>query len=179
VRLALRTQQVLAYESGAVNTVDPLAGSYYVEALTDRIEEEVWQYIDRIEALGGMVPAILKGYVQRQIQESAYRTQKDIDSGERVVVGLNKFRAKEPPPKNLLRVDPQLRQQQVKKLKALKARRDGQAVEQSLAALRRGAEGRDNLLPLILEAVRRYATLGEICQVLRGVFGEHRETIVL
>jgi len=179
VRLALRTQQVLAYESGAVNTIDPLAGSYYVEALTDRIELEVWQYVDRIEALGGMIPAILKGYVQRQIQEAAYRTQRDIDSGERVVVGVNKFRAEEAAPKNLQRVDPQLRSRQLDKLRDLKARRDGKAVEQSLAALRRGAEGQENLMPLILEAVRRYATLGEICHVLRGVFGEHRETIVL
>jgi methylmalonyl-CoA mutase N-terminal domain/subunit len=179
VRVALRTQQVLAYESGAVNTIDPLAGSYYVEALTDRIEREVRQYFDRIEALGGMIPSILKGYVQRQIQEAAYRTQRDIDSGERVVVGQNKFRAEEPGPKNLLRVNPELRRLQVEKLQRLKARRDAEAVRQSLAALRRGAEGEDNLMPLILEAVRRCVTLGEICRVLREVFGEHRETIVL
>ncbi len=179
VRLALRTQQVLAYESGVANTVDPLAGSYYVEALTDRIEMEVYQYIDRIEALGGMIPSILKGYVQLQIQEAAYRTQADIDSGKRVVVGLNRFQAEEAPLRNLLRMDPELRRFQVEKLRRLKSRRDGEAVERSLAALRKGAQGQANLMPLILEAVRRYATLGEICLVLRQVFGEHRETIVL
>jgi methylmalonyl-CoA mutase N-terminal domain/subunit len=179
VRLALRTQQVLAYESGVTATVDPLAGSYCVEALTDRIELEVWQYIDRIEALGGMIPSILKGYVQRQIQEAAYKTQSDIDKGERVVVGLNKYRAEEPRPGNLLRVDPELRRVQMEKLAGVKARRDVGRVRESLEALRRGAQGQDNLMPLILAAVRCYATLGEICQVLREVFGEHRETIVL
>jgi methylmalonyl-CoA mutase N-terminal domain/subunit len=179
VRLALRTQQVLAYESGVTGTVDPLAGSYYVEALTDRIELETWQYIDRIEALGGMIPAILKGYVQRQIQEAAYKTQRDIDSGERVVVGLNKYRSQESRPGNLLRMDPELRRVQMEKLAGVKARRDAGRVREALEGLRRSAQGEENLMPLILAAVRRYATLGEICQVLREVFGEHRETIVL
>jgi methylmalonyl-CoA mutase N-terminal domain/subunit len=179
VRLALRTQQVLAFESGVTGTVDPLAGSYYVEALTDRIELESWQYIDRIEALGGMIPSIRNGYVQRQIQEAAYKTQRDIDRGERVVVGQNKFRTEESRPRNLLRVDPQLRRVQMEKLAGVKARRDAGRVRESLQALLRGAQGEDNLMPLILEAVRRQATLGEICQVLREVFGEHRETIVL
>jgi methylmalonyl-CoA mutase N-terminal domain/subunit len=180
VRLALRTQQVLAYESGVTSTVDPLAGSYYVEALTDRIELEVWQYIDRIEALGGMVPSILKGYVQKQIQEAAFRTQKDIEKGERVVVGINKFQVEEKRPENLLRVDPAIRQVQTDKLSQVKRSRNSSRVQDSLSALRQGAKQDDvNLLPLILEAVREYATLGEICQVLRDEFGEHKETIVL
>jgi methylmalonyl-CoA mutase N-terminal domain/subunit len=180
VRLALRTQQVLAYESGVTSTVDPLAGSYCVEALTDRIELEVWQYIDRIEALGGMVPSILKGYVQKQIQEAAFRTQKDIEKGERVVVGINKFQMEEKKPENLLRVDPAIRQVQTDKLSQVKHSRNSSRVQDSLSALRQGAKQDDvNLLPLILETVREYATLGEICQVLRDEFGEHKETIVL
>jgi methylmalonyl-CoA mutase N-terminal domain/subunit len=180
VRLALRTQQVLAYESGVTSTVDPLAGSYCVEALTDRIELEVWQYIDRIEALGGMVPSILKGYVQKQIQEAAFRTQKDIEKGERVVVGINKFQMEEKRPENLLRVDPAIRQVQTDKLSQVKRNRNSSRVQDSLSALRQGAKQDDvNLLPLILETVREYATLGEICQVLRDEFGEHKETIVL
>jgi methylmalonyl-CoA mutase N-terminal domain/subunit len=180
VRLALRTQQILAYESGVTSTVDPLAGSYYLEALTDRIELEVWQYIDRIEALGGMIPSILKGYVQKQIQESAFRTQKDIEKGERVVVGINKFQTEEKKPLDLLRVDPAVRQLQIEKLSRVKARRNASRVQSTLEQLRKGAKQKGvNLLPLILEAVREYATLGEICRLLREEFGEHRETIVL
>jgi methylmalonyl-CoA mutase N-terminal domain/subunit len=180
VSLALRTQQILAYESGVTSTVDPLAGSYYLEALTDRIELEVWQYIDRIEALGGMIPSILKGYVQKQIQESAFRTQKDIEKGERVVVGINKFQMEEKKPQELLRVDPAVRQLQIEKLSKVKARRNASRVRSALEQLREGAKQKGvNLLPLILEAVKEYATLGEICQLLREEFGEHRETIVL
>ena len=180
VRLSLRTQQILAHESGVTATVDPLAGSYYLEALTDRIELEVWQYIDRIEALGGMIPSILKGYVQKQIQESAFRTQKDIEKGERIVVGLNKFQTEERKPQNLLRVNPAVRNLQVEKLSRVRASRKASRVEETLKQLREGAKQRDvNLLPLILEAVKEYATLGEICRILREQFGEHRETIVL
>jgi len=180
VRLSLRTQQILAFESGVTSTVDPLAGSFYLEALTDRIELEVWQYIDRIEALGGMIPSILKGYVQKQIQESAFRTQKDIEKGERIVVGLNKFQTEERKPQNLLRVNPAVRNLQVEKLSRVRASRNASRVEKTLKQLREGAKQRDvNLLPLILEAVKEYATLGEICRILREQFGEHRETIVL
>ncbi|MBN2552623.1 MAG: methylmalonyl-CoA mutase family protein [Spirochaetales bacterium] len=180
VRLALRIQQILAHESGVTSTVDPLAGSYYVEALTDRIEAEVWQYIDRIEALGGMVPSILKGYVQKQIQEAAFRTQKDIERGERVVVGVNKYQGEEKKPQNLLRVDPAVRKLQVEKLARIKRSRNDSRVKSALERLRHGAKQKDvNLLPLLLEAVREYATLGEICRILRDEFGEHRETIVL
>jgi methylmalonyl-CoA mutase N-terminal domain/subunit len=180
VRLALRTQQILAHESGVTATIDPLAGSYYVEALTDRIEMEVWQYIDRIEALGGMIPSIREGFVQRQIQEAAYRTQKDIESGERVVVGVNKFRAEEPPPRDLLKVDPSIREVQLARLAEVRRRRDPKAVTAALDALRNAArDAGANLMPLILAAVQGYTTLGEICQVLREEFGEHHETIVL
>ena len=180
VRLALRTQQILAHESGITATIDPLAGSYYLEALTDRIETEVWQYIDRIEALGGMIPSIREGFVQRQIQEAAFRTQKDIESGKRVVVGVNKFRSEEPRPKNLLRVDPAIREVQLARLEQVRRQRDAGRVGEALGALRDGARTQEvNLMPLILAAVQEYATLGEICQVLREEFGEHRETIVL
>lgn len=180
VRLSLRTQQILAHESGVTQTVDPLAGSYYVEALTDRIETEVWQYIDRIEALGGMVPSILKGYIQKQIQEAAFRYQKDVEKGARIVVGLNKYQAAEKNPENLLRVDPAVRERQTAKLARVKQRRNEQKVGQALGALREAAKRQDvNLMPPILGAVQEYATLGEICQVLREEFGEHRETIVL
>jgi methylmalonyl-CoA mutase N-terminal domain/subunit len=173
VRIALRTQQIIAYESGAAETVDPLAGSYYVESLTDRIEGEALAYLKRIDDLGGAVRAIEQGYVQQEIQDSAYAYQMAIESGDRVVVGLNKFQVKEGPPKGLLRVDPVVGERQVEKLHALKDKRDNAAVKASLAALEAAAKGTDNLMPPIIEAVRRYATLGEICDVLRGVFGEY------
>jgi methylmalonyl-CoA mutase N-terminal domain/subunit len=180
VRLALRTQQILAYESGVTTTVDPLAGSYYVESLTDRIELEAWQYIDRIEALGGMIPSILKGYVQKQIQEAAFRAQKDIEEGTRIVVGINRFQMEEKKPQDLLRVDPAVRRLQTEKLARVKEDRNSSRVQDCLGQLREAAKSEKiNLLPLILEAVLEYATLGEICRVLREEFGEHRETIVL
>ena len=174
VRIALRTQQIIAYESGAAETIDPLAGSYYVESLTDRIEEEALAYLGRIDGLGGAVRAIEQGYVQQEIQDAAYRYQMDVEKGDRVVVGLNKFQVKEAPPKGLLRVDPVVGERQVEKLKALKGRRDNAAVKSALAVLETAAKGEANLMPPILDAVRKYATLGEVCDVLRGVFGEYR-----
>ncbi len=180
VRIALRTQQIVAYESGVTNTVDPLAGSYYVEHLTDAIEQEVLKYLDKIKSMGGMVAAIEKGYVQKEIQDSAYRYQKEVEEGERVVVGVNKFVLESEPPKEILRVDPELRKIQSEKLKRLRAERDNAKVEQTLQALRQGARDETvNLMPLILDAARAYATLGEICNVLRDEFGEYRESIVL
>ena len=180
VRIALRTQQIVAYESGVINTIDPLAGSYYVEALTDKITDEVWKYINKIEEMGGMVKAIEKGYPQKEIQDSAYRYQRDVESGERIVVGVNKFTVKEEAPKGLLRVDPSLRKLQVDKLTKVKKERDNGEVEKRLAALKAGAEDPNtNLMPLILDAVRVYASLGEICDVLRHQFGEYEESIVL
>ncbi len=177
VRIALRTQQVIAYESGVTNTIDPLAGSYYVEALTDRIEKEAGDYIARIDALGGSPAAIEKGFIQQEIQDSAYRWQKEVEKGDRIVVGVNKFQIDEPPPRGLLKVDPAVGERQKKKIAGVKAKRDGARVEASLDGLRRAAEGTDNLMPHILEAVRAYATLGEICDTLRKVFGEYKSTV--
>ncbi len=178
VRIALRTQQIIAYESGVAETVDPLAGSYYVESLTDRIETEVLQYIKRIDDLGGAVKAIEQGYIQQEIQDSAYAWQMDVENGERVIVGLNKFQVKENPPQGLLRVDPAVGERQKQKLAALKAGRDQKAVDSALASLRNAASSSDNLMPPILEAVRGYATLGEICSVLREEFGEYRPNVM-
>jgi len=174
VRIALRTQQIVAYESGAAETPDPLAGSYYVESLTNRVEAEAQAYLKRVDELGGAVKAIEQGYVQQEIQDAAYRYQKEVESGERVVVGLNKFQIQEPKPKGLLRVDPSVGEAQVAKLRALKQKRDNAKVKATLADLEKAAKGDANLMPPILAAVRVYATLGEICDVMRGVFGEYR-----
>ncbi|MEI6385074.1 MAG: methylmalonyl-CoA mutase family protein [Spirochaetota bacterium] len=176
VRIALRTQQIIAHESGVAETIDPLAGSYYVESLTDTIEKEVFAYLGRIDALGGAVKAIEQGYIQKEIQDAAYSYQLDIEKDERVIVGLNKFQVKEGPPKGLLRVDPEVGRRQVAKIAAVKEGRDGIRVKKALGALETAAKGTDNLMPLILEAVRSYATLGEISDVLRGVFGEYRQS---
>ncbi|MEN6297751.1 MAG: methylmalonyl-CoA mutase family protein [Rectinema sp.] len=178
VRIALRTQQIIAYESGAAETVDPLAGSYYVESLTDRIEKEALQYIKRIDDLGGAVKAIEQGYIQQEIQDSAYAWQMDVEKNERIIVGLNKFQVKENPPKGLLRVDPTVGEHQRQKLASLKANRSQNDVDSALASLRKAASGADNLMPPILEAVRAYATLGEICGVLREEFGEYRPNVM-
>jgi methylmalonyl-CoA mutase, N-terminal domain len=174
VRVALRTQQIVAYESGLADTIDPLAGSYYVEALTNRIEAEAWDYIKKIDELGGAVAAIEQGYIQREIQDAAYKFQRQVETGEAIVVGVNKFQIKEKPVEGLLRVDASVRGMQMEKLKALKARRNNAAVTEKLAALQKGAADESvNLMPLILDAVREYATEGEICGVLRKVFGEY------
>jgi methylmalonyl-CoA mutase N-terminal domain/subunit len=173
-RIALRTQQILAYESGVTHTVDPLGGSYYVEALTDQMEQEVHKYLDKIEELGGAVTAVEQGYMQREIHQAAYDMQKKIESDEEVVVGMNRFTIENEVQPELLRVDPSLGQKQKLKLEQLRSKRDYAAVEQALTSLRQGAQGSDNLMPLILEAVRRYATIGEICNVLRQEFGEYQ-----
>jgi methylmalonyl-CoA mutase N-terminal domain/subunit len=175
VQIALRTQQIVAEESGLADVVDPLGGSYYVEALTDKIEKEAWEYIKKIDDLGGAVTAIEKGYVQREIQESAYKWQVEVENKDRVIVGVNKYQVKEKPPEGLLRVDASVGDLQKKKLSDLRARRDNAAVEAKLAALEAGCQDQNvNLMPLILEAVKAYATLGEICGVMRKVFGEYR-----
>jgi len=179
VRIALRTQQIVAYESGVAETVDPLAGSYYVESMTDRIEEKAAAYIKRIDELGGMVAAIEKGYPQQEIQDAAYRYQKEIESGERIVVGVNKFQIKEQPPKNLLRVDRSIQVAQIKKIAAVKSERDNDLVKRRLAEVKKAAQGTDNLMPKILDAVKAYATLGEIVGEMVGVYGEHKESVVL
>ncbi len=173
-RIALRTQQIIAFESGVTDTVDPLAGSYYVEYLTDQIELRALEYMEKIEKMGGAVAAVEAGYMQREIHKQAYETQRKIESGEEKVVGMNCFRLENEPQPELLRVDPELGRKQTEKLKALRARRDNARVEQALAQLREAAQGTKNLMPPILECVRRYATIGEICGVLRQVFGEYR-----
>lgn len=178
VRIALRSQQILAYESGVAETPDPLAGSYYVESLTDSIEAGALAYLKRIDDLGGAVKAIEQGFVQQEIQDSAYAWQMTVEKNERVVVGLNKFQVKEGPPKGLLRVDPIVGEKQCAKLTAIKAKRDNAAVAAALETLKKAAMGTDNLMPPILAAVRTYATLGEICDVLRGVFGEYRPSVM-
>ncbi|MDP3178364.1 MAG: methylmalonyl-CoA mutase family protein [Spirochaetaceae bacterium] len=178
VRIALRTQQIIAHESGAAETPDPLAGSYYVESLTNRIDDEASAYLRRIDALGGAVKAIEAGYIQQEIQDAAYAYQVEIEKGERVVVGLNKFQVKEPRPQGLLRVDPAVGERQVAALRELKSRRDSARVKAALTAIEAAAKGSDNLMPPILEAVRAYATLGEICDVLRGVFGEYSPSVM-
>ena len=179
VRIALRTQQIVAYESGVAETIDPLAGSYYVEAMTDRIEREAAEYIAKIDELGGAPGAIDKGYIQKEIQDSAYRYQMEIESGKRIVVGVNKFQIEEEPPKGLLKVDPRVGELQKAKLEELRRTRDNAKVNEELQKLKKAAAGDQNLMPYILDAVRQYATLGEICGVLREVFGEYKQSIVL
>ena len=179
VQIALRTQQLIAHETGVADTVDPLAGSYFLEELTREIETRAEAYIKRIDEMGGAPASIEKGYIQREIQESAYRYQQEIEKDERVVVGVNRFQVEEEKPKNLLRVDPSVRVSQVERLKQLKGERDSGEVEKSLAALKRAAEGDANLMPPIIDAVKAYATLGEICDVMRGVFGEYQQVKTL
>ncbi|MBQ7605406.1 MAG: methylmalonyl-CoA mutase family protein [Firmicutes bacterium] len=179
VTIALRTQQIVAYESGVTRTVDPLAGSYYVEAKTKQIEEEAMAYIKKIDELGGATRAIDLGYIQQEISDSAYKYQMEIESGERIVVGVNKFQVEEEPPKGLLRVDPSVGEMQKKKIQDVKAKRNNEAVTEKLAALKKACEGTENVMPFILDAVREYATLGEICGVMREVFGEYEQSVLL
>ncbi len=174
-RVALRTQQILGYETGVADVVDPLAGSYYVESLTNAIEERAWNYIQQIDALGGSVRAIERGFMQAQIEQAAYDYQQALDSRQATVVGVNRFVQEDEQRPVLLRVDPEVGKRQVAKLAALRQRRDNEQVQQALAALQRGAAGSDNLLPLIIAAVETYATLGEISDALRQVFGEQHE----
>ena len=174
-RLSLRTQQILAHESGVADTVDPLAGSYYVESLTDRLEEEAWEYLKRIDDMGGAIAAIEQGFQQREINDVAYQHQCDIESGKRTVVGVNRFQTDEPPLEGILRINPEQAQRQVERLARVKAERDNAVTEASLRRLEEVARGNENTMSVLLECVEAYATLGEICDVLRGVFGEHGE----
>ena len=179
VTIALRTQQIVANESGVTNAIDPLAGSYFVENLTDKIEEDAMNYITNIDSIGGMVKAVEDGYPQRHIQDAAYDYQRAIESGDRIVVGVNKFTQEEPPPTGLLRVDPAVETAQRKKLSADKAGRDNERVSSTLATLREKSRTSDNLMPAILDCVRCYGTLGEICGVLREEFGEYQPKTVV
>jgi methylmalonyl-CoA mutase N-terminal domain/subunit len=177
VQIALRTQQLIAHESGAVDTADPLGGSFYLEYLTDGIEKRARDYIAKIDQMGGSVAAIEKGFIQQEIQESAYRYQREVETSERVIVGVNKFQTQEPPPQGLLKVDPRVRERQIQKLAELKGSRDGKRVQGALTELKKTAQGEANLMEPILNCVRALCTLGEICDILREVFGEYEPTV--
>ncbi len=171
-QLSLRTQQVLAYESGVADVVDPLGGSYYVESLTDQLEQSAFEYLDRIEELGGTVAAIEQGFQIREIGESAYRHRMEVEDGSRTIVGVNKYVGDSPPVEGLLRVDSEAARSQIERLQRLRRERDDAPVRAALSRLADAAKGNDNTVPAILECVESYCTLGEICEVFRGVFGE-------
>jgi len=178
-RVALRTQQVIAHESGVADTVDPLAGSYAVEHLTNELERLSADYIEKIDAMGGMLRAIETGYVQREIQEAAYRYQRAVETEDAVVVGLNRFRVEEEDAVPTLRIDPAIERAQVERLRALRARRDDDSTNAALTRLEEAARGTENLLPHILRAVEAFATVGEISHTLRRVWGEYREAVTV
>jgi methylmalonyl-CoA mutase, N-terminal domain len=177
--LALRTQQILAHETGVVNTVDPVAGSYAVEALTRDIEAAARDYIAKIDAMGGVLRAIETGYIQKEVQKSAYEYQKGVDSDEQVVVGVNRFQTEEVRPISTLEIDPEIERRQVERLQALRARREGEKTRAALAEVEHRAAGSENLMPAILAAAEAYATVGEISDALRRVFGEYQESVVV
>jgi len=179
VIIALRTQQIIAEESGVTNTIDPLAGSYYVESLTDKIEMEAMEYISKIDKIGGVVKAIEGGYIQKEIQDSAYKYQLGIETKDRIVVGVNKYTMADKPHGELLRVNPAVEKKQIGKVKAVKAERSQKDVEEKLAAVKKAAVDGTNLMYPIIDAVKVYATIGEICGVMREVFGEYKEKIVI
>ena len=172
-RIALRTQQIIAFESGVTDTVDPLAGSYFIEELTDELQKAAQLYIDKIDLMGGAVKAIEQDYIQQEIARSAYEYQNEIESGERVIVGVNRFTQEEPPAGNVFRVDDAIRKTQIEKINQLKASRNNAAVQDALQQLGEAARGPQNLMPYILTAVETYATLGEIANTLRSIFGEY------
>ncbi|MEJ5366496.1 MAG: methylmalonyl-CoA mutase family protein [Desulfosoma sp.] len=174
VTVALRTQQIVAEESGATDTIDPLAGSYFVEAMTDKIEADIEEYIKKIDAMGGTLAAIEQGYIQKEIQDSAYRFQKEIETGERVYVGINKYTMEEPEPTNLLKVDMKVGEIEAAKLKKLRAERDQAKWKAALDKLREVSQSDENVMPAVIEAVKARATIGEICDVWRDIFGEYR-----
>jgi methylmalonyl-CoA mutase N-terminal domain/subunit len=173
-KLALRTQQIIAYESGVADTVDPLGGSYFVESLTDEVERAAWEYLERIDRLGGAVAAIEAGFLQDEIEQAAYEDAQRVDAGDRVVVGVNRFVEDEPGEPEVFPLDPELQRAQVERLRRLRAERDAAAVADALAAVAEAARGEDNLLPPMREALRRRATVGEVADVLRDVFGVYR-----
>ena len=178
-RVALRTQQIIANESGVAQTIDPFAGSYYVESLTTEIEQQARAYLDRIDAFGGMLRAIEHGWVQQEIQNAAYEYQRAVDTGEATVVGVNRFTREEEPEIPIQHIDESLERKQIERVRALRARRDFQRWKASLERVRDGASGRDNLMPAILEAVESYATVGEVAAAMRDVFGEYQESVVI
>jgi methylmalonyl-CoA mutase N-terminal domain/subunit len=177
--LALRTQQIIAHETGVTNVVDPLGGSYFVEKLTRDLEEETLAYFDTIDRMGGMVEAIEKGYPQREVAESSYRFQQAVEQRDKVIVGVNDFVTTEHEPIRLLYIDDSASVRQLEKLDLLRTTRDNGRVRQALAALKEGAKGTANTMPLLLQAVRAYATVGEMCDALREVWGEYEETPII
>jgi methylmalonyl-CoA mutase N-terminal domain/subunit len=178
VRLALRTQQVIAHETGVVNTIDPLGGSYFVEDLTNRLEAQAYEYFDRIRALGGVVPAIKENFFQREIADASFRYQAELEAKQRVIVGVNRYQQPEERDLELLRIDPALEEKQIGRVRSVRENRDSAAAESALARLREGAAGDANLMPLIIDCARASVTMGEMCDVLREVWGVWRETPV-
>jgi methylmalonyl-CoA mutase N-terminal domain/subunit len=178
VTVAVRTQQILAHESGVADVVDPFAGSYYIESLTNRLEKEASSYIAKIDGLGGAIAAIEQGYQQREIQDASYRYQKDIEGGKRTVVGVNKFISPYPKITGLLRVNPEVERRQKERIAQVKKERDNSKVKQTLNRLEDVARSKDNTMPAFIECVEAYATLGEMCDVLRKVFGTQKEFLV-
>lgn len=176
-QIALRTQQIIAYESGVINTIDPLAGSYFIEKLTDELEQEAEDYIKKIDELGGAPSAIEMGYIQKEIQKSAYQYQKDIESGNRIIVGVNKFVTGEETQQEILRIDPTTEKNQIEFLRKVKSERSEQQVKEKLKSLKEAAQSNRNLIPYIIDAVSVYASVGEICNTLRDVFGEYRDSV--
>jgi methylmalonyl-CoA mutase N-terminal domain/subunit len=175
VRIALRTQQILAHESGVANTIDPLGGSYFIEALTNQMEEECYKYFDKIDALGGVVSAIEKGFFQKEIANAAYRYQKEIEEKRRTLVGVNDYALDEHLRIELLKMDPEGEKRQISRLRELRAKRDNKKARELLDTLKSKAEGQENLMPYIIDCVKAYCTLGEIAGVFREVFGEYKE----
>jgi methylmalonyl-CoA mutase N-terminal domain/subunit len=179
VRIALRTQQVIAHETGVVNSIDPLGGSYYVEDLTNKLEAQAYEYFDQIQKLGGMVEAIKQNFPQREIADAAFRYQAEVERGERVVVGVNRYQLVDEAPPEILKIDAALEAEQIERVRSLKGRRDSAKVEQRLAALKQAAARDDvNLMPSILDAARDYVTMGEMCDAWREIWGIWRETPV-
>ena len=179
MRIALRTQQVIAHETGVVNTIDPLGGSYHVEHLTNTLEAEAYEYFDRIEKLGGVVAAIKENFFQREIAEASFRYQSEVEAKQRIVVGVNRYELENEPPPEILRIDPALETKQIERVQALRARRDANAASAALARLKEDAAHEDrNLMPPIVDAARAYVTMGEMCDALREVWGIWRETPV-
>ena len=174
VRTALRTQQILAHESGAADTIDPLAGSYYVESLTDELETEAFELLEEVDEHGGMRQAVEDQWVQRQIQDVAFDRQREIETGERIIVGVNEFEVDEEPKEDIEEVSEEEQRRQRERLQELRESRDNDAVEDALSELRAAAEGEENVMPYIVDAVKAYATTGEICNAMRDVFGEYR-----
>jgi len=179
VTLSLRTQQIIAHESGVADTVDPLAGSYFVESLTDKIERDALDYIERIDEMGGVVAAIETGFQQREIAEASYKYQAQVDTKEKTIVGVNKYGMQDDQRPATLKIGEETEQAQLERLASVKRERDDDAVRDALSALRSAAEDGGNLLPKMLDAVRAYATVGEVCQALVPVFGTYREVSVI